>query len=160
MTTIAWDGRTLATDGQSTLNGLVCSLTEQKIYTPAEHEKWKVNGDEVLAIAISGDCGAEYELRDKLAKGVTYETEFSSDSRFSAIAIRGPFQAYGISSQENSTQISFYPLTEHCAVGTGATVASTAMKLGKTAIEAIDVAIEMDVYSGGNVQAYTVPFRL
>lgn len=29
------------------------------------------------------------------------------------------------------------------------------MKCGKNAVEAVDVAIELDVYSGGGVQAYT-----
>ena len=41
MTTIAWDGKTLAADSQATANDLVCSLNEQKIYTPGDGVTWK-----------------------------------------------------------------------------------------------------------------------
>lgn len=33
MTTVAWDGKTLASDTQASTGDVVCSLSEQKIYT-------------------------------------------------------------------------------------------------------------------------------
>ncbi|WP_145534856.1 hypothetical protein [Yersinia alsatica] len=71
MTTIAWDGHTLAADGQSTLNDLICSMKEQKIYYPSNGVEWRVNGEIVLAIAAAGDCGSEFELQEKLVEGIT-----------------------------------------------------------------------------------------
>ncbi len=156
MTTIAWDGKTLAADGQSTLDGLICSLKEQKIYHPDSGVEWLVNGEKVLAIGAAGDCGAEFELQEKLANGITYATEFSTAFGFSAIAICGPNRAYLISSKEDSAKISLCLQVDPYALGSGATVAITAIHLGESAIEAVNTAIEMDVYSGGRVQWFSV----
>ncbi|QKJ17308.1 hypothetical protein [Yersinia kristensenii] len=156
MTTIAWDGKTLAADGQSTSGDLICSLKEQKIYYPAGGVEWRVNDEKVLAIGAAGDCGAEFELQEKLANGITYATEFSPAFGFSAIAICGPNRAYLISSKEDSAKISLCIQVDPYALGSGATVAITAIHLGESAIEAVNTAIEMDVYSGGRVQWFSV----
>lgn len=156
MTTIAWDGKTLAADGQSTLGDLICSLKEKKIYYPGSGVEWLVNGEKALAIGAAGDCGAEFELQEKLANGITYATEFSPAFSFSAIAICGPNRAYLISSKEDSSKISLCLQVDPYALGSGSTVAITAIHLGKNAIEAVNTAIEMDVYSGGLVHWFSI----
>lgn len=156
MTTIAWDGHTLAADSQSTLGDLICSLKEQKIYYPPNGVEWRVNAEKILAVGTAGDCGAEFELQEKLANGITYATEFSTAFGFSAIAICGTNRAYLISSKEDSARISLSLQIDPYASGSGATVAITAMHLGKCAVDAVHTAIEMDVYSGGLVHWYQV----
>jgi hypothetical protein len=47
-----------------------------------------------------------------------------------------------------------YEAIEPCAIGSCAVIAMTAMKLGRSAIDAVLTAIEMDVYSGGSVQSH------
>ncbi len=155
MTTIAWDGKTLAADSQATANDLVCSLHEQKIYTPGDGVTWTVAGTPVVAIGCAGDCGAEFELQDKLAEGLTYATEFSAAFCFYAIAVIGHGRAYLIGKAEDATRATMSPQVEPHALGSGSAVARAAMKCGKNAVEAVGVAIELDVYSGGGVQAYT-----
>ncbi|HDL7100133.1 TPA: hypothetical protein PXM79_002924 [Yersinia enterocolitica] len=155
MTTIAWDGKALVADGQSTLGDLICSLRERKIYCPDNGVKWMVNGEKILAIGAAGDCGAEFELLEKLASGITYATKFSPAVSFSAIAICGPNRAYLISSKEESAQISLCLQIDPYALGSGSTVAITAMHLGKNSLEAVNAAIDMDVYSGGLVHWFS-----
>lgn len=155
MTTIAWDGNTLAADGQSTIGSLICSLREKKIYFPADGIEWRVNGEKVLAIGATGDCGAEFELQEKLATGITYATEFSTAFDFSAVAICGPNRAYLISSKEGSNRIIVSLQIDPYASGSGSAVAITAMHLGKCAVDAVHTAIEMDVYSGGIVHWFS-----
>ncbi|MGA4647848.1 hypothetical protein ACK6WK_10660 [Citrobacter portucalensis] len=75
MTTVAWDGKTLASDTQASTGDVVCSLSEQKIYT-APSSGWEVYGDKIVAVGCSGDCGAEMELQELMTNGLTYATEF------------------------------------------------------------------------------------
>ncbi|MGL9737448.1 hypothetical protein [Serratia sp. (in: enterobacteria)] len=158
MTTIAWDGKTLAADSQATAQDLVCSLHEQKIYTPGDGITWTVAGTPVIAIGCAGDCGAEFELQDKLTEGLTYATEFSAAFCFYAIAVIGQGRAYLIGKDNDATRATISLQVDPHALGSGSAVARAAMKCGKNAVEAVGVAIELDVYSGGNVQAYACTY--
>lgn len=155
MTTIAWDGKTLAADSQATLSDLVCSLHEQKIYTPGDGVTWTVADTPVVAIGCAGDCGAEFELQDKLAEGLAYATEFPPASNFCVIAVIGRGRVYVIGKNKEDARASISLQCEPYAIGSGGVVALTAMKCGKSAVEAVDVAIDLDIYSGGGVQAYS-----
>lgn len=154
MTTIAWDGCTLAADSQATNSDAVSSLSEQKIFTPSNAE-WLINGERIIAIGITGDCGTEEQLFSLLPGNLTYKTEFTTEVDFSAIAITGTGRAWVIAKDEGKTHASIWLRKESLAIGSGHMIAKAAMKCGKNAIEAVRIAIEMDVYSGGMVQSFT-----
>ena len=154
MTTIAWDGTTLASDSQSTNSDAVSSLSEQKIFTPCGGD-WFINGERIIAIGTAGECGIEEQLFTILPNNLTYKTEFTTEPDFSVIAITDTGRAWLISKDEGKVHASIWPRKESVAIGSGHMIARTAMKCGKSAIEAVNIAIEMDVYSGGAVQSFT-----
>lgn len=154
MTTIAWDGKTLASDTQASSGDVVCSYTEQKIYTPPE-SGWEVCGSKVIALGCSGDCGAEMELQELLKNNLTYASEFLPTFSFTALAIIGAGRAYIISKEKGETRASISLQVEPYAIGSGGLIARTAMHCGKNAREAVQVAIDLDCYSGGSVDSFT-----
>ncbi|HFI8355569.1 TPA: hypothetical protein ACGR19_000411 [Escherichia coli] len=153
MTTIAWDGKTLASDTQASSGDVVCSYTEQKIYTPPE-SGWEVCGSKVVALGCSGDCGAEMELQELLKNNLTYASEFLPTFSFTALAIIGAGRAYIISKEKGETRASISLQVEPYAIGSGGLIARTAMHCGKNAREAVQVAIDLDCYSGGSVDSF------
>ncbi|EKO5631350.1 hypothetical protein P0X41_002326 [Escherichia coli] len=153
MTTIAWDGKTLASDTQASSGDVVCSYTEQKIYTPPE-SGWEVCGSKVVALGCSGDCGAEMELQELLRNNLTYASEFLPTFSFTALAIIGAGRAYIISKEKGETRASISLQVEPYAIGSGGLIARTAMHCGKNAREAVQVAIDLDCYSGGSVDSF------
>lgn len=153
MTTIAWDGKTLASDTQASSGDVVCSYTEQKIYTPPE-SGWEVCGSKVVALGCSGDCGAEMELQELLKNNLTYASEFLPTFSFTALAIIGAGRAYIISKEKGETRASISRQVEPYAIGSGGLIARTAMHCGKNAREAVQVAIDLDCYSGGSVDSF------
>ena len=142
MTTVAWDGKTLASDTQASSGDVVCSTSEQKIYTPPE-------------LGCSGDCGAEMELQDLLAHNLTYATEFLPTFSFTALAVVGAGRTYIIAKEKGETRASISLQVEPYAIGSGGLIARTAMHCGKNAREAVQVAIDLDCYSGGSVDSFT-----
>ena len=155
MTTVAWDGKTLASDTQASTGDVVCSVHEQKIYT-APDSGWEVYGDKILAIGCSGDCGAEMELQDLLAHNLTYSTEFLPTFSFACIALVGPNRAYIISKEKDDTRANISLQVSPYAIGTGGLIARAAMHCGKDAREAVKVAIDLDCYTGGRVDSFSV----
>lgn len=156
MTTIAWDGVTLAADSQASASDAICTMREQKIFIPRDGEEWTVNGERVVAIGYSGDCGTEYEVHDLMRSGLTYATTFTPEPSFGALAIIGAGRAYIVSKNQDKTHASISLQLDPYGMGSGGVIARTAMSCGKSAIDAVKVAIEMDVYSGGDVHHFTV----
>lgn len=156
MTTIAWDGKTLASDSQAQASGIICSMSEVKIYQPQVDERWSIYGETVLAIGCSGDCGAEVELKKLLSGNLTYESPFVKSFSFSALAVVGENRAYIIYKAKDEEKAAISLQTEPYAVGSGGVVARVAMHCGKDAAESVDIAIAMDPHSGGNIQRYQI----
>ncbi|HHR6050820.1 TPA: hypothetical protein ACS7Z1_000059 [Providencia alcalifaciens] len=152
MTTIAWDGKTLASDSQSQVGNMIVSKNEQKIF-PATSE-WSINGYPVKAIAIAGDSAATYEIINHLQKGLLFDSEFSQITDFNLIAVIRADFAFVVSKNKDDTRAYICDVFEEFAIGSGDAYAMAAMKSGKTAKEAVEVAISLDVYSGGIVQGF------
>ncbi len=155
MTTIAWDGKTLASDSQSQVGNMITSTESQKIYNP-QHGKWVINSSEIIAIGIAGDTSCIDEVISKLLLGINYETEFSSIVDFCLIAVTTKGSAYGLSKDKGDTLPSIFKVGDMFTIGSGDTYAMAAMKSGKTAKEAVEVAISLDVYSGGEIQEFSL----
>lgn len=154
MTTIAWDGTVLAADSQSTSGDVICSLKEQKIFQPKDGVQWVVEGESVVALGCSGDCGAEVELQELLHGGLKYSTPFTSSVSFTALAIISQDRAFIISKDKGEDRASISLQLDPYAIGSGGLIARTAMHCGWGAIDAVKTAIEMDVYSGGQINSF------
>lgn len=133
MTTIAWDGKTLAGDRQhSMFNGSAPKIFRLK------------SGD------LFGACGQiqdAYAVREWLDGGEKPKVE----DGFHAILIRfGELIAI-----ENKLILMPTP-RQFFAVGSGRDFAMAAMMLGKTAAEAVNIAALLDVDTGHDVDVLTI----
>lgn len=155
MTTIAWDGSTLAADSQSQSGDVICSLSEAKIFKPKPGEEWTIYGEKVLALGTSGDCGAEMEVMDLLRDGLSYKSQFLPTFSFTALLIISAGRAYIASKDKGETSALISLQLDPYAIGSGGLIARTAMHLGRRAIEAVQTAIELDLCSGGRVDSIT-----
>lgn len=153
MTTIAWDGSTLASDSQSTSNDAICTLNEQKIFTPSE-KPWSVNGEAVLAVGTAGDCGIELQLFEMMESDLTHKSQFTTEPSFTALAVTGKGRLWIICKNSGDAHASVSLQLDSYATGSGGMIARAAMVCGKDAIGAVEVATTMDVFSGGKVQAF------
>ncbi|EFH3911596.1 hypothetical protein F9618_22875 [Escherichia coli] len=105
-------------------------------------------------VVVSGDRGAEMELQELLKNNLTYASEFLPTFSFTALAIIGAGRAYIISKEKGETRASISLQVEPYAIGSGGLIARTAMHCGKNAREAVQVAIDLDCYSGGSVDSF------
>lgn len=156
MTTIAWDGKTLAADSQSQQENIICSQQEIKIYVNPADKAWAINGIPILAFGTSGDCGAEVEIIDALISDLSYKTEFIPLHSFEMIAVINENEAFIVNKNRDSTSayISFHK--GKYAIGSGGLIATAAMQCGKNAEEAVKVAIDIDLYTGGQINTFSL----
>ena len=142
MTVIAWDGKTLAADKRFTSQGLVYTVT--KIHRLGE-----------LLLGASGDAASAAEAIDWIRRGRRHgdfpERLRSKDCYVDLIVIdNGKILEY-----ENSpfpTEIEDTIM----AIGSGRDFALSAMYLGKTAKEAVEIACLFDSGCGNGVDVLTV----
>ena len=153
MTTIAWDGKTLASDSQSQVGSMITSMGSRKIHHP-DNVKWQINGCDIKAIGIAGDTSCIDEVVAKLQSGITYQTEFTSIVDFCLIGVTASGSAYGLSKDKGDVLPSIFEVGDMFSIGSGDAYAMAAMKSGKTAVEAVEIAVSLDVYSGGEIQYF------
>lgn len=138
MTTIAWDGKTLAADKRA-VSGSIIAISNKII----RHEDF--------LIGRSGAFSETAALLEWFKNGADV-TKFPNRERelknscLLVIDINGCIYKYLSSSP--------YPLTlppQKIAIGSGSEIAITAMHLGKTAKEAVLIASELDTHTGNGV---------
>lgn len=132
MTTIAWDGKTLASDSQSNT-----SFITQKKSNKLHNLKDKV-------IATSGCSGTGIAF----SKG---EFERFPDMEADALFVIKKTGKCFYQGMQHSI-----PCGKIHAIGTGADFAMGAMLAGATALEAVKIAIKLDPNSGGRVQSVKI----
>jgi ATP-dependent protease HslVU (ClpYQ) peptidase subunit len=140
MTTIAWDGVTLASDS-------ACSST----FMSYGHEK----------ISSSQDGTSLYAVCGEMATALAFVKWLDSDSVEYPASVSGDWAVldYDIATQT----MMLYTDSEHgmpvyppFSMGSGSPYAQAAMTLGSGAEEAVEVAILLDPDSGGDVVAYSL----
>ena len=140
MTTIAWDGRTLAGDRRITAGGVVCT----------EWTKVLKRKDGAL-IGVAGEMctGSEFQrwfMNGEKGKKPELKASVSPDECASAIIVRpnGTVEAHDRDGWHvvESTQY---------AIGSGGNLAKVAMRCGVFADCAVEIASEFDVYTGNKV---------
>lgn len=142
MTTIACDGMTVAADGRITSSGEVAHCSAQKMW---------VYSDCII-------CGTgTMSIIPVAAKWVRY----GADPNEAPPAMEHGWTVWRVSKSGilEYSNTDPYPISYDFphAMGTGSAYARTAMRLGKTAKEAVEIAAEFDIYTGGAITAYDIP---
>lgn len=143
MTTICWDGTTLAADKRSTIGSLYRTTT--KIYRV---------GSSLVGYAGSGAQCSEMLAwaRGGFRKNRFPDMQRDADSSITLLVIRqnGVIQAY------EHTPFAIEYEDKQFAIGSGRDFALAAMHLGKSAEEAVLLAAEFDPGTGNGVDTLTL----
>ena len=136
MTTIAWDGRTLAGDRRGNAAGMAYEVC-----------KLRRTGDGRL-LGFSGDIGVGMLMLDWLDRGGTRPPQQDSDRWATLLEITpdGACWCHGRDAHWRIEQPFF-------AIGSGRDFVLAAMALGRTAMEAVDLAARFDTGTGNGVDA-------
>jgi ATP-dependent protease HslVU (ClpYQ) peptidase subunit len=140
MTTIVWDGSTLAADGRTTAGNIVLTNTQGKIYMD---EISKVRGSTVICYAIAGHADMENIIKLWLADGCPVTNDME-DANFEVLIITDD-AAYMYSDANND----LYDVTHNYCSGSGADFAYSALAFKANACKAVKHACTLDIYSGG-----------
>jgi ATP-dependent protease HslVU (ClpYQ) peptidase subunit len=142
VTTVAWDGITLAADSQTTLNGKAILLDSRKLCRLSDGR----------LVGFAGNTGAQINF-EKWLEG---EIKDYPKGEYSAVVINldGSARCY-----ENENDGGYWEVSAPFARGSGETVALTAMICGKNAVEAVLLATQIDIYTGGPVQYLTLEIQ-
>lgn len=143
MTTIAYDGKYLAADGRTTNGGTIVTDDKVKIIKLDSKIKYcpnKLDLDSLTYLALSGDSACITPILDYIYHKIDFKDLSCTCLLFT--------KKYVYRSEGNC----FFKITDDpIAIGSGAKFALTAMKLGKSAKEAVEIACQMDIYSGGKI---------
>lgn len=139
MTTIAWDGSTLATDSQGTLGENKSGGVHKKLFT---------NVGPFAAVALSGELRSFPTVLDSFKSGEVAETQLE----VAGICVDDMGKAY----EFDGFHWTFQKVKPKTAMGTGWALATAAMQGGADASLALKIACKLDLYSGGRIQKYTI----
>lgn len=134
MTTIAWDGKTLAADTLM-LDGTFRDLTQTYKIEKTDDGDWFAT------------CGSAY-VAQKFKDGSITQKDYKSGQ---VLIVR----------EDGSASVSdytgyFFPVTPPFAMGSGGALALGAMLAGATPEKAVLIAMEIDTQTGGSVQSVLV----
>jgi hypothetical protein len=134
VTTIAWDGKTLAGDSRTVNNGLPRLTT--KVHRLDDGRLYAGSGDAQDAVAVRNwlNLGGE--------KPKVHE-------HFKALLI----ELTGLCVELENALVPMPVHEPYHAIGSGRDFAILAMRLGKSSTEAVALAMEFDVYTGGYVDS-------
>ncbi|EQB1369305.1 hypothetical protein ACYB2G_003780 [Salmonella enterica subsp. enterica serovar Chester] len=161
MTTIVFDGKTLACDGQVTVEERSAATQYRKIHTPPEGTMWKLLGEDVKAIGLAGDVAALQSVRQELTLerfggiergGVRFETTYPEQIEFIVLAVLTDGRVIDASKCKDNKYASYVFVEPPYAIGSGAHYALGALGAGVDAPTAVEVAKRYDLYSGGQTQ--------
>lgn len=134
VTTIAFDGQIMAADTQGTSDdGVIEQHNYRKLYECTDH-----------IIGMAGDFGQQQRFLEWLTDCGPMPV-FSEMDRFSALVYCRKDQSI----HYYDRQLKKIEVGAKTAIGTGGKFALGAMLAGKNAIEAVDIAKKLDVWSGG-----------
>ena len=144
MTAIVYDGYTLAADSRMSANTMIITDDAVKLCTP----DGKYRNERVLAVGVSGSATALQGMADWINSG-------ADTTKYEQLV--GEWEANSIVvTDENCWYVAAngkpIRITGHIAVGSGGMMATAAMKMGKSAVEACEFAIKSDIACGGKVR--------
>lgn len=140
MTIIAWDGKTLAADKRATYSGLARTVT--KISRTHKGELVAFSGDFDMGVALVqwyvGDGYAERYPNNKDNNGIM-------KTQMMVIRLDGTICIY----EREPVPMTF--TDPQTAMGSGRDYAMAAMHLGCTAVQAVQVACDLDIFCGNGI---------
>lgn len=143
MTTIAWDGKTLAADGRTTIDTIICCDKSIKLFKLHDIPYY---GDILL---YAGLCGAAAD-EQKYIHFLHIENFVDDEIQLEVGGIIvGRDNVYTI---EGGPLLCKFPRCTKMADGSGAHFAMSAMSMGKTAVQAVKHAMKFDAATGGKIQ--------
>ena len=145
MTSIAWDGKTLAADGRTTWDGVIIEDSSKKIYKLIGN----LGDEKLLAFASCGYAdGSEY-IKYWLETGAIPE-EYPRGIEVSLIVVTdvNVYTAFG-GSEDGVCRLCRGRNRE--ANGSGRDFVYSALTLGMDAVQAVKHACKLDIYSGGKI---------
>lgn len=140
MTTIAWDGKTLAADSQITGENFIYGVEDRKIF--------RVNKD---LIATAGDSAQCLSFVDWYRDQSQDYPEKMDDLAVLVITSNGAF--------EYTSHKTPQPVTAPHSVGSGSGFAMGAMLAGASSKKAVDIASRLCKYTGGPVRTMRLTGR-
>ena len=142
MTTIAYDVKTLAADGQSTSNDIAIQMDRVKI---------RENIGQYKAVAHCGDIIHMDAFIEWIKAGESGEALSKGDGGLICIDHLGNCYTYRPSTSK-TRQKEIAPISD----GSGWIIALAAMKAGADAVKAVEIASTMDIYTGGKIRSWTL----
>jgi hypothetical protein len=136
VTTLAWDGSTLASDSRLMDDAAIEPMTAKKI--------WRVNG---RIIGVCGSYEEGLEFVRWFADGKPEDRKPKGMSDFRAIVVENNGKAY-----EYTERLVPVPCGKITAAGSGRAPALAAMMAGADAVKAVKIAARIDYATGGKVQ--------
>lgn len=153
MTTIAYDGKTLASDSQTTQDGIRLSNSAVKIFARGVDDDWAIEGKRVAAFGIAGNLHAANDLRRAMSSFAGHHAgdPFEVGVTFAFIAIAEDRTVFvgGKYSDDNRSWV--VEAQAPVAVGSGGDFALGAMAAGVPAEEAVRIASKFDVGTNDSV---------
>lgn len=162
MTTIAFDGKTLASDSQLTAGTLRLDTNTKKIYQPEPTEQWVVDGKRAIAFGVAGSLGATEIVHGALRSvmsgysGLNSTTRFIKGESLKYIVITESGEVYAGGQYSDDEVPWIAKVQPPIAVGSGSEYALGAMAAGVSAAEAVRIAMRFDVNTGGDIQTIDI----
>jgi len=158
MTTVCWDGNTLAADTLYVAGTRKMQGVYEKILLPEEAE-WVVQGQSVLAVGFAGSVACMSKVRKLLETNVVIGTDPGVDGdSFSLIMITDKKVNYywntGTTANGELVNELFIVEGNH-AVGSGSPYAMGVMAIKGDAINGVKGAIKVDLHSGGYIDVWS-----
>lgn len=158
MTVIAWDGKTLAADGLMSNGRSIMSTHGQKIFRACDYvqEQWTLQNESVLAFGVAGDFGSQSYIVNALNDVMHAEAKYPQEHSFTAVLITDAGNVWLLSKDKgDSTGFLHIVEEQYVAIGCGSDAAKAAMLAGQSALDAVAIAMDCNVYCGGDIQAWT-----
>lgn len=134
MTTVAWDGKTLAADSRCTSSGLAYNVT--KVWRLSDGRLFGATGTMSYASAVKDWLNGEGPKPEGVKEFTGIRIRWGADSPVIELC------------DENLCFYAIEPELKQFALGSGRDYALAAMALGKSAAEAVELAARFDVYTG------------
>lgn len=147
MTTIAYKDGIIAWDGLITSGNRKIGDDHRKVYSVNK----QVLGYDVIYIGLSGCSSAKHFL---IGEELSYKTKVPDNLYFNAIAVTYNGGVIYLDSEEGEDilHINFID-SDFASVGSGSEFAMGAMKFGASASEAVLIASELDISTGGTISS-------
>jgi ATP-dependent protease HslVU (ClpYQ) peptidase subunit len=147
MTTICWDGKTLASDGMMCTGDTITQEDRVKIFTLDNHEKISIGVP--IAFCVAGTLGHKNKIIDWIKSD--FKNDFNIDENWGFDGfILTKTSIFKFSSNLTICEI-FGPM----AIGTGYNFALSAMLMGKDSIEAVRHASKLCLFTNDNITYIT-----